>query len=293
MRHVTLFRDGVPASRLQLTAGPWTTVLDALVARFPAVDRATWCDRFARGRVCDARGVALARDAPFRVGIVVHYWREVAGETRLAARHAIVHADERLVVADKPAGLAVVPTGRFAADTLLARLVRELGNEHLVPLHRIDRDTGGLVLFSAHPGSRAIYHALFRARAVEKRYEALAPPLPSLSFPHVRRSRLARGEPFFRMVEVDGEPNSETRIDVVERGDAAWRYALWPVTGRKHQLRVHLAALGAPIAHDPLYPRLRERDAAPLALLAQALAFDDPIDGGRRRFVSGFGLARP
>ena len=114
------------------------------------------------------------------------------------------------------------------------------------------------------------------------------------SFPHVRRSRLVRGEPFFRMREADGEPNSETRVNVIERGKHFWRYALEPITGRKHQLRVHMAALGAPIRNDRLYPGMDSAtllDATrPLQLLAKSLAFVDPLDGKLRRFESGFGL---
>src|SRR3546814_8954118 len=119
-----------------------------------------------------------------------------------------------------------------------------LGNPALVPLHRIDRDTAGLVLFSANPSTRAVYQALFRERRIHKRYECIAPALPGMSFPLVRHTRLVPGEPFFRMQEVEGAPNSETRIGVLECSDALWRYALEPVTGRKHQLRVHMAGLG-------------------------------------------------
>ena len=150
------------------------------------------------------------------------------------------------------------------------------------------------MLFSTNPASRARYQALFAQRSIDKRYEALAPALPSVGFPCVRASRLASGEPFFRMREVEGPANSETRIDVIERGAGLWRYVLAPITGRKHQLRVHLAAMGAPIAHDRLYPTVRHRDAgdytAPLQLLARKLSFIDPVSGIERSFCSGFRL---
>ncbi|MET0329607.1 MAG: pseudouridine synthase [Luteimonas sp.] len=283
--------DGVPASRLQLPPGPWTTVLDALSARFPQVSEATWRDRIARSRVLDADGAAIALDTPYRLGAEIGYYREVADEPAIVAVERILHADDHLVVADKPHGLPVAPTGAFVTQTLLTRLIATLGNAGLVPLHRIDRGTAGLVLFSANPGTRAQYQALFRESRIAKTYEALAPPLPDTAFPLLRRSRIARGEPFFRMREVEGEANSETRIDVLERGPTSWRYALSPVSGRKHQLRVHMAALGAPILHDPWYPELRDdtRD-VPLQLLAKALAFDDPLDGRPRRFESALRL---
>lgn len=286
-------RDGVPASRLQLAPGTWLTVLDALVGRFPQVDEATWRDRIARGRVLDADGEPVTVDTPARVGAEIGYYREVVDEPPVAARERILHVDAHLVVADKPHGLPVAPTGAFVTQTLLTRLVATLGNPALVPLHRIDRETAGLVLFSAEPATRGAYQALFRETRIEKTYEALAPALPDACFPLVRRSRIERGEPFFRMREVDGAPNSETRIDVIESDTSYWRYVLSPVSGRKHQLRVHMAALGAPILHDPWYPVLREADDAsrpPLQLLARSLGFHDPLDGRRRVFESAFAL---
>ncbi len=286
--------DGNPASRLQLPPGPWATVLDCLCARFPAIAREAWVERFARGRVLDAAGVALAVDAPYRLGAEVRYFREVVDEPVIPFAESVLFANEHLVVADKPHFLPVVPAGRFVRETLLARLVRRLGNAELAPLHRIDRETAGLVLFSANPATRAAYQDLFRLRRIEKGYEALAPELPGLDFPRRRTSRLVAGEPFFRMREMEGEPNSETRIDVLQRDGAIWRYALAPVTGRKHQLRVHLAALGAPIVNDAMYPALRERAAddysRPLQLLAKSLAFVDPLSGSKRYFESRLSL---
>ena len=280
------------ASKLQLPPGPWTTVLDGLCARFPAIPRGTWVDRFARGRVLDAEGAALALDAPYRPGAEIRYFREVADEPVIPYAETVLHADADLVVADKPHFLPVTPSGDFVRETLLARLVQRLGNPNLVPLHRIDRDTAGLVLFSANPATRDGYQALFRERRIRKRYAAIAPALPGVSFPLVRSTRLVRGEPFFRMQEVEGVPNSETRIDVLERAGAWWRYALEPVTGRKHQLRVHMAGLGAPVANDRWYPRVTaaapDDGARPLKLLARTLEFVDPLDGAERRFESGF-----
>ena len=103
---------------------------------------------------------------------------------------------------------------------------------------------------------------------------------------------MVAGEPFFRMQEIEGPANSETRVDVVARGDGDWRYALTPITGRKHQLRLHMAALGAPIANDAMYPSVLHRAAgdysAPLQLLAKRLSFIDPLSGVERRYSSNF-----
>lgn len=281
---------GIAASTVHLPRGAWSSVLDCLCAHFTTIPRETWLQRFAQGRILDADHRPLAADHPYREGLCVRYFREVANEPAIPFAETILHVDDDLVVADKPHFLPVTPAGEYVEQTLLHRLSVKLGNPDLVPLHRIDRATAGLVLFSANPATRSRYQALFLHRAIEKRYVALAAPLPGITFPLTRRTRLVAGEPFFRMCETDGMPNSETRIEVIDRDDSPWRYALTPVTGRKHQLRVHMAALGAGIENDPLYPRLRARTdddhARPLKLLAQKLAFDDPLSGMHRRFES-------
>lgn len=277
-------------STVHLRPGPWPTVWAALVAQFPRVGATAWLDRIQRGRVREASGLAITPRTPCRPGMRISYFREVPDEQPIPGTAAVLYQDEHLLVADKPPFLPVMPSGSYLEQTLLRRLLRQTANADLVPLHRIDRLTAGLVLFSVNPRTRAAYQALFRERRVDKRYVALAPGLPEVAFPLLRRSRLERGEPFFRMREVAGVPNSETCIEVLERGPGDWRYALYPVTGRKHQLRVHLAALGAPIRHDPWYPELgaphADDHAHPLQLLAQRLAFVDPLSGEPRRFES-------
>lgn len=279
-------------SRLQLPPGDWPSLLDGLCARFPRIDRAQWLDRFVRGRVQDVQGRALRADDAWQVGLEIVYFREVADEPVIPCVEAIVHQDAHLLVADKPHFLPVTPAGGYVRETLLARLVARTGNRDLVPLHRLDRLTAGLVLFSTRPDSRDAYQRLFRERRIEKVYEALAPGLPELPFPLERQTRLVPGEPFFRMAEVPGEPNARTRIEVIDGAGPVWRYRLHPVTGRKHQLRVHMAGLGAPILGDDLYPELLA-DApvgVPLQLLAKELAFDDPFTGERRTFTSVLSL---
>ena len=285
-----LFIRDARASTVHLPSGAWTTVLDCLCAHFVTIDRTQWLDRIARGRVLDGQGIAVTPHTPYREGLRIHYYREVVDEPPIPFTETVLHVDEHLVVADKPHFLPVTPAGGFVEQTLLRRLIHQQDNPELVPLHRIDRLTAGLVLFSANRGSRAAYQALFRERRIDKRYEALAPALPGLSFPLLRRSRIVAGEPFFRMEEEDGEPNSETRIESIERSGDIWRYALHPVTGRKHQLRLHMAALGAPIVGDALYPVLAEKAdddyQHPLKLLAHSLVFVDPLSGASRRFES-------
>lgn len=278
------------ASTLYLPPGPWLTVLDCLCDHFRAISREQWLDRIARGRVLDGEGQPIALDLPYREGLRIHYFREVPNEVPIPVQETILYADEHLVVADKPHFLPVTPAGEYVEQTLLRRLIRTLDNPNLVPLHRIDRHTAGLVLFSANKQSRSAYQALFPTRQIDKSYEAIAKALPELEFPRIHKSRLVDGEPFFRMQEGEGQSNTETRIEVRERNGDLWRYGLYPVTGKKHQLRVHMAALGAGISNDPFYPDV-VRDAVddydkPLKLLAQGLRFVDPVTGQERVFES-------
>jgi len=207
----------------------------------------------------------------------------------------IVHQDEHLVVADKPHFLSTIPRGRHVAETALVRLRRRLGLPALVPAHRLDRPTAGLVLFVARPELRGRYQTLFRDRRVRKEYEAIAAHRPELTLPAVVRSRIVKERGVLTAQEVPGEPNAETRVELVaHRGDRA-RYRLLPTTGRTHQLRLHLTGLGIPILGDTFYPTLLDRPlddfTRPLQLLAKVLEFDDPLTGEPRRFESRLRLA--
>jgi len=283
-------QDGVGASSVVLPSGDWATLLDFLAAHFSGISREAWQSRMQRGLVLGDSGEPLPPSSPYAAGSCVYYYRELETEPEIPFAEEIVYQDEHLMVADKPHFLPVMPAGRFLQQTLLVRLKKRLQLQHLVPLHRLDRGTAGLVLMSTNPASRARYQALFREREMGKTYEALAPHLEYLEFPLVRRSRIVKGEPFFRMREAAGEANSETRIEIAERHGALNLYRLHPVTGKQHQLRVHLAALGIPILNDPLYPELQpeaEDDySRPLKLLARGLEFSDPLTGEPRRFES-------
>lgn len=283
-------RGGVGASHVQVSPGQWPSLLDFMCARFPRVSREAWLGRFARGLILDAKGAPLLPSAPARIGLDVRYYRELGPEPRVPFEARVLYRDAHLLIADKPHFLAVTPSGAYVQETLLARLRQQFDLACLVPLHRIDRGTAGLVAFSADPRTRSAYQALFRTHAVHKVYEALAPNLPGMEFPLTRRSRIVEAPDAFRMQEAEGTPNSETRIEVQDRWGDLTRYRLLPLTGRKHQLRVHLSALGAPIVNDPLYPQRSTEVAGdysrPLKLLARSLAFDDPIRGGRREFES-------
>ncbi|MGI9133465.1 MAG: pseudouridine synthase [Rhodoferax sp.] len=273
-----------------LPAGPWPTVLDFLVQRFAAIGLAQWLQRMHAGAVLDDRGELVTPHCVYQAGRRLYYYRALATEPRIPFEATLLWRDSHLLVLDKPHFLPVQPSGKYLQETLLVRLKNALGLDDLSPLHRIDRDTAGVVLFSVQRSSRAAYHALFRQRQVEKTYEAVAPWNPALQWPLRRASRIGHGAHFMQQAELGGAPNAITEIAPLEtHGDLA-RYALRPVTGQRHQLRVHMAALGLPIVGDGIYPMLtpeRPPDfARPLQLLARALAFTDPLTGEPRRFAS-------
>jgi tRNA pseudouridine32 synthase / 23S rRNA pseudouridine746 synthase len=282
-------RDGVSASRVGLPHGHWKTLGEFFAIRFPDVPAHRWAERAARGEVMDEQGQRLSPGSPYRGGASVYYYRERAHEERVPFDEKILFLDDELLVVDKPHFLPVTPGGRFLRETLLVRLKRSTGLETLTPIHRLDRETAGVMMLSVNPATRSLWQSLFRQRAVEKRYEAVAAD-SHLSFPLERLSRIERDEQFFRMREVAGEPNAHTRIERAGRHGEHVLYRLYPVTGKMHQLRVHMNALGLPLLNDGFYPVARPAGADdfthPLKLLAKSLGFTDPLSGEYRYFES-------
>ena len=287
-------RDGVGPSSVVLPLGPWPTVLDFLVARFSGVPRAQWLERLQAGAVSDDWGRTLNADTTYVAGLRIYYFRALPAEPKIPFEEVVLHQDAHLLVVDKPHFLPVMPSGKYLQETVLVRLKNKLGLHDLVPIHRIDRDTAGLVLFSVNPATRDAYHALFRNHQVAKTYQAIAPWNPALPWPLRRESRIAESAHFMQQTEVDGPPNALTLITPLESLGPRARYQLQPVTGQRHQLRVHMAALGLPLVGDGIYPVLTPEGSAdyarPLQLLAQAIAFTCPVSGRAMRFESRRGL---
>lgn len=284
-------RDGVAPSRVYLPVGPWPTMLDFLVDRFRFMPAEILRQRLQNGDIVDEAGVPQRHDTAYLPHRWLWYYRQVPDEPRVPFELDILYQDDRLVVVDKPHFLASIPGGRHLRETALSRLRDSLGLPHIVPIHRLDRDTAGVLLFCCDPGSRGAYQQLFQSRQVIKEYEAIAPWRDDLELPCRYRSRLEPGESHFIMRETEGEPNSETCVEVIVRQGALAHYRLLPLTGRKHQLRAHMQALGVPICNDPFYPAWqppeREDDySKPLQLLARAVEFTDPFSQARRRFES-------
>ncbi len=290
-------RDGVSPSCIALPPGPWATVLDFLTDRLSTVSRQAWDARIRNGEVLDEHGHAVHAEQPYASGTRLFYYRHIADEPDLPVQERIVFQDDHLVVADKPHFMPVTPGGQYVRQSLLVRLKRQLGIDTLSPVHRIDRETAGLVLLCVRPQDRNAYQALFRERQVHKAYEAVAPYRADLGLPLTRRSRIeACTTQFFRSEEIEGTPNSETTLSLLQVQGNSALYRLEPVTGKRHQLRIHMQALGLPIEGDQFYPQvLRNAGAAedfsqPLQLLARSLTFTDPVTGKQRSFTSGQSL---
>ena len=312
---------GVGPSTVGVPANATLSAIDFLTAKFNAISREEWQLRFEAGEILNAVGRVMAPQDSLLKESHLHYYRSIRNEPELPFKANVIFQDEFLVVVDKPHFMPVTPGGRYLQQSLLVQLKQQLNLPELSPMHRIDRETAGLVVFSVRAQDRNAYQELFRLRQVEKTYEAIAgaPETSTLNpqFPLVHRSLMAEDTKFFRMRELTtnvspshNEFNSETWIDCVERiltpkiviqedgikELALARYQLKPVTGQRHQLRVHMNSLGLPLLGDQFYPLVllgaEENDnfEHPLQLLAKSIFFKDPVSGFLRSFKSSLSL---
>ncbi|MGB4135297.1 MAG: pseudouridine synthase [Microbacterium sp.] len=295
-------RDGVGATRLRIPReGDWPTISAYMTERFFHLDPERLLQRFDRGEIVAADGAPLHRDTPLGAQEFVWYYREPPEEREIPFEVDILHQDRDLIVVDKPHFLPTTPGGKYLQNSALVRLRNLLGIPELTPIHRLDRATAGLLMFSARPETRGAYQLLFENRQVEKVYEAVsalpaswdatAPALSGVPFPIVYRNHIEKLRAHVCVrVDADREPNSETLIELLGFDDIVLHTLLRPHTGRMHQLRVHLAALGAGILNDGFYPDLLPEAPddfdRPLQLLARELRFVDPLTGEPREFVT-------
>ncbi len=289
--------NGVSPSRIAMLPGDWLTCVDFLTDRIPAVSREQWEKRILNGEVLDEAGKPIRLSTRHQAGRKLYYYRYLEHEWPVPFEETVIYQDDHLVVADKPHFLPVIPSGRYIQETLLVRLRRKLNIDTLSPIHRIDRETAGLVLFSVRPEERNDYQKLFRTRAVSKVYEAIARYRQELTSPTLCRHQLCQHpDNFMQMIVGNDEPNAETLISIIQHNQDHALYRLEPYTGRKHQLRVQMMAMGIPILNDRIYPihqpeavtetMLAEEYRQPLQLIARSIAFIDPITGQDLQFNS-------
>ncbi len=294
-------KNGISASQVSLPKGPWKTMEDFLSEKFPVLTKNEWEKRILAGDVVDGNGIPLSSGTPYSPCRKLYYYRYLPNERPNPFQENVLYQDDWLVVADKPHFLPVTPTGKYLNETLLVRLRKRLGIDTLTPIHRIDRETAGLVLFSVKPEGRDLYQRLFRENFVSKHYEAIAPYRNDLDFPMRYRCRLGEGDSFMRMqVMTGGIPNAETEISILKKNKGFAHYLLKPVSGRKHQLRIQMCSLGIPLLNDRIYPvhlpeavtdeMQAEEFKYPLQLVAKSIAFKDPISQKMRLFESSHTL---
>lgn len=292
-------RDGVNATRLRLPdEGPWDTAMDYMMHRWGHIDPEGIEARFDAGEIVGEAGLPLHRATPLQDHTFIWYYRTLPPETRIPVELNILHQDGHLLVVDKPHFLPTTPGGTYIQESALVRLRNQLDLPDLIPMHRLDRMTAGILLLSTNPETRGRYQVLFEKRQVRKEYECVAaaepaPGHPAVDFPVIVRNRMTKSRSYLLAEVVDGEPNTETRIELLrtlDGGPGGARgenrralYRLEPHSGKTHQLRVHMASLGLGIVNDAFYPELLDKApddySRPLQLLARGIRFVDPITG--------------
>ncbi|AKK12118.1 pseudouridine synthase [Corynebacterium uterequi] len=308
-------RDGLNPTRARLPDdAPVTTAFDFIYHlvstqrhRHPDDDAAAVRARFARGDVVTVGAVPLTPTTLVRPGQDVWFYRRPAPEPPVPGRLSVLWHDARLVVVDKPHFMATMPRAQHIVQTATVQLRRLLGNDDLVPAHRLDRLTAGVLVFVAAPEFRGAYQSLFARREVRKTYEAIARHDPQLaaSTPLTWENHILKVTGEYQARIVDAAANARTvlrqvqPLDAVEQRELSARYGthqplarylLEPHTGKTHQLRVHMNAAGVPILGDSAYPvaldAVAEDFDRPLQLISRSITFVDPVDGERRTFRS-------
>lgn len=270
---------------------PFPSIAEFLFAKFPNVSLDRWTARIRSGKVLDDKHRPITPETSYAPRKRLFYFREVEIEPHIPFAERIVFQNDELLVACKPHFLPVVPGGPYVEECLVSRLRAHTGIGDLVPIHRIDRETAGIVMFSVNRKTRARYHALFMQHKIEKTYWAVAEAdhAPQETQWTVE-NRIVRDEPRFRMKVVPGSANARSHIRLLESKDKRALFELHPVTGKTHQLRLHLSGLGFKLVNDRVYPELEAQRPddfnRPLQLLAKSVRFRDPISGKDLTFTS-------
>lgn len=301
------------------------TIADYLIARFYPNDPQIIHARFNTGEVRLDDGTILTGDSPYMPGERIWYFRELADEPQLPSDMPVLYEDEHVLAIDKPHFLPTTPRGSYIAQTALTKLRVREQNPLLIPIHRLDRPTAGVLLFAKTVDARRPFQMMFQHRQVSKTYRAVA-PVPAdaaaaeqaLSAQGLQvRSHIQKIRDQLQVQQLSEqecaahgvEPNTLTTVKILRtftpsaQAVEGWRaepnrewalYDLAPHTGKTHQLRAHLNMLSSPILGDVLYPQVLpdapDRPEYPLQLLAYSLHFEHPITGEQVDLYSGRSL---
>ena len=320
--------DLTPSNTAPNNTAP-ATIADYLIARFYPNDPQIIHARFNTGEVRLDDGTILTGDSPYMPGERIWYFRELADEPQLPSDMPVLYEDEHVLAIDKPHFLPTTPRGAYIAQTALTKLRVREDNPLLIPIHRLDRPTAGVLLFAKTVEARRPFQMMFQHRQVSKTYRAVA-PVPAdataaeqaLSEEGLQvRSHIQKIRDQLQVQQLSEEqcaaqgvePNTLTTVKILRtftpsaQAVEGWRaeptlnekrewtlYDLAPHTGKTHQLRAHLNMLSAPILGDVLYPQVLpdapDRPEYPLQLLAYSLHFEHPITGERVDLYSGRSL---
>jgi 23S rRNA pseudouridine1911/1915/1917 synthase len=268
-------------------------LLDYLVQHYPHSTSAVWQERIETGAVTvDGERADACR--PLRTGQTIVWQRPPWREPEVPRTYRTLFADDDMLVVDKPAGLPTVPAGGYLQNTLLWLVRQE--HSRAVPLHRLGRWTSGIVVFALSGNARTILSRAWRTREVNKLYRTLATGrAPHRSFeistaigpvPHAVLGTIHAASRVGK--------RAESTVTVLETRPDAFLAAVKIISGRPHQIRIHLASAGHPLVGDPLYPHggLPAPDSTVLpgepgySLHALSLDLHHPGHGGRIGFFS-------
>lgn len=299
-------RARLPDDATALTAWEWvSTLIEAQRYRHPDDDVDALQARFDAGEVVRANGVPLGPSSIVKPGEDVWFYRIPAPEVPVPFGIDTIYEDDDILVVDKPHFLATMPRARHITESATVRLRRATGLNELTPAHRLDRPTAGVLLLTKRRAVRGAYQELFARRQVSKVYDAVATWSDDLAgvLPVRWENRIEKTPGDLQAYFADGPTNAVTTLAAMRRPTAKERshlqrvhqtdaelgvYELHPVTGRTHQLRMHMMAAGVPILGDSIYPTVypaaEEDFDVPLRLVARAIRFVDPLDGVEREF---------
>ena len=275
-----------------LATNPPSTVQQFLIEHFVHIEANIWYQRIFQGKVHWQNGELINESTVYRPKARVYYYREVEKEIKVPFEERIIYQDDEIIIVFKPHFLPVTPSGHYVNECLVHRLRIKTGIETIAPAHRLDKDTAGIMLMTLNPKTRHHYHSLFTSKQISKNYQAIAALTPELLALHQTqkltlpihwtvKNCIKRSKPSFIMQVVDDEANSHSEIGLMAVKNGFGLFELSPITGKTHQLRLHMNSLNMPILNDKFYPKLKfkmpETFQKPLQLLAHRLKFTDPV----------------
>lgn len=227
------------------------SVLGFFMERFPYLPEERWMERLRNGWICSG-GEALKADEPVTSQQLIHHFTPKVKEPSVSAGVEILRDEEEWLLVNKPAPLPMHQGGRYYKNTLIY-ILAEMGYSGLKIVHRLDAVTSGLVILAKNKAFAARLRKEFEEGRVEKWYHAIVAGEPEQKFTVDAPIRRKRGFVFECGENLEGAKSAVTRIEPVESRDGVTMVRCLPVTGRTHQIRLHLQHAGYPIIDDPIY----------------------------------------